>query len=143
MNIGKEIATARRGLNLTQEQLAEKLQVARQTVSKWESGLAVPETAKIPRLAEVLACSTDQLLGMETTGTIKMKPTENGYAVDWTEAYPILKRYQQEMDCAYYQERLMGMMVEVQEKYGYTGEDSMLALKDIFAQAYFKHMGLK
>lgn len=40
MDLGKNIAKARKDANLTQEQLAEKLQVARQTVSKWEAGVS-------------------------------------------------------------------------------------------------------
>ena len=47
MKIEEKIAMARRSINLTQDQLAELLEVTRQTISKWESGLAFPETAKI------------------------------------------------------------------------------------------------
>ena len=39
MDLGKNIAKARKNASMTQEQLAEKLQVARQTVSKWEAEL--------------------------------------------------------------------------------------------------------
>ena len=42
MDLGKNIAKARKNAGMTQEQLAEKLQVARQTVSKWEAGVTVP-----------------------------------------------------------------------------------------------------
>ena len=40
MDLGKNIAKAGKNANLTQKQLAEKLQVARQTVSKWEAGVS-------------------------------------------------------------------------------------------------------
>ena len=40
MGLGKNIAKARKNASMTQEQLAEKLQVARQTVSKWEAGVS-------------------------------------------------------------------------------------------------------
>ena len=62
MKIEEKIAMARRSINLTQDQLAELLEVTRQTISKWESGLAFPETAKISKLADVLKVSCDYLL---------------------------------------------------------------------------------
>lgn len=42
--MGDKIAAARKRANMTQEELAHKLSVSRQSVSKWESGLAYPET---------------------------------------------------------------------------------------------------
>ena len=51
MSMGSKLAQARRKNNLTQEQLAEKLGVTRQAVSRWESDAAYPETDKIVRLS--------------------------------------------------------------------------------------------
>ena len=42
-SIGNYIASKRRALNLTQEQLAEKLQVSNKTISKWENGKCMPD----------------------------------------------------------------------------------------------------
>ena len=47
MNIAENIKRLRKQHNLSQEQLAEKLNVSRQSVSKWESGLAYPEMDKV------------------------------------------------------------------------------------------------
>ncbi len=47
---------------MTQEQLAERLQVSRQTISKWESGAAYPETEKLLQLCEIFSCSMDVLM---------------------------------------------------------------------------------
>lgn len=47
---------------MTQEQLAERLQVSRQTISKWESGVAYPETEKLLQLCEIFSCSMDVLM---------------------------------------------------------------------------------
>ena len=44
MDISEKILKLRKANNLTQEQLAEQLQVSRQAVSKWESGQAIPES---------------------------------------------------------------------------------------------------
>jgi len=62
MSIGKKIAEARKEKNLTQEQLADLMSVTRQSVSRWESDLAYPETEKIILLSELLGVSCDDLL---------------------------------------------------------------------------------
>ena len=62
MGIGNKIARARRGKNMTQEQLAERMQVTRQTVSRWESQTAYPEMEKIVQLSDLLEVSCDYLL---------------------------------------------------------------------------------
>ena len=53
MTLGEKIAKQRKGLNYTQEQLAEILSVSRQSVSKWESGLAYPETDKLLKMGRL------------------------------------------------------------------------------------------
>ena len=62
MSTGTRIARARKKQNLTQEQLAEQLDVTRQSVSRWESDSAYPETDKLVRLAQILGVSCDYLL---------------------------------------------------------------------------------
>lgn len=62
MSLGNKLAEARKRQNLTQEQLAEKLDVTRQAVSRWESDAAYPETDKIVRMAQILEVSCDYLL---------------------------------------------------------------------------------
>ena len=52
--------------NLTQENLAEKLDVSRQTISKWEQNLACPEIEKLIEVCELFHCSVDQILREET-----------------------------------------------------------------------------
>ena len=62
MSIGNKLAEARKKQNLTQEQLAERLGVTRQAVSRWESDAVYPETDKIVRMARLLNVSCDYLL---------------------------------------------------------------------------------
>lgn len=62
MNIGDKLAKARKTHNLTQEQLADLLGVTRQAVSRWEAGLAYPETDNLVRLSEILEVNCDYLL---------------------------------------------------------------------------------
>ena len=68
MDLGKNIAKARKNANLTQEQLAEKLQVARQTVSKWEAGTTMPTVPGLVKLAKALETDCNSLLAEEENG---------------------------------------------------------------------------
>ena len=56
---------------LSQEKLAEKISVARQTVSKWENGETYPSTEHILLLAGVLNCGIDDLIGKTKQNTAK------------------------------------------------------------------------
>lgn len=62
MTIGEKISRLRKENNYTQEQLAELMGVSRQSVSKWESDIAYPETEKLIQLSELFSCTTDYLL---------------------------------------------------------------------------------
>ena len=61
--MGKRIAALRKMKSLTQEQLAEKVGVSAQAVSKWENDVSSPDISVIPLLAATLGVSTDELLG--------------------------------------------------------------------------------
>ncbi len=75
MLLGEKLAMLRKQNNYTQEQLAELLCVSRQAVSKWESGLAYPETEKLIRLSELYDCSLDYLIKdkQPQSGTVRTK----------------------------------------------------------------------
>ena len=66
MSLGDNIRNARKSLGLTQEALAEKLGTAAQTVSKWERGESLPDSALLPELADALQLSLDRLFGRKT-----------------------------------------------------------------------------
>lgn len=61
--LGETIQALRRQKNLTQEQLAERVGVSRQAVSKWELNNALPDTDKLVPLARALGVSAEELLG--------------------------------------------------------------------------------
>ena len=69
MTFGDKLTKLRKQKNLTQEQLADMLGVSRQSVSKWESDTAYPETDKLISLAKLFKCSTDYLLKDECANT--------------------------------------------------------------------------
>ncbi len=67
MTFGEKLSKLRKESNYTQEQVADILNVSRQSVSKWESNTAYPETDKLICLARLFECSVDYLLKDEYT----------------------------------------------------------------------------
>ena len=62
MKLSDKILMLRKKEGLSQEQLAEKLNVSRQAISRWESGSALPDANNIRQLSRVFAVSADYLL---------------------------------------------------------------------------------
>ena len=75
MTLGNKIAKERKKLNYTQEQLADALDVSRQSISKWESDITFPETDKIIQLSMLFDCSIDYLLKDDITEKHQTTPT--------------------------------------------------------------------
>lgn len=67
MTFGEKLSKLRKERGYTQEQLAEHMAVSRQSVGKWESDLAYPETEKLIALGKLFDCSMDYLLKEEIT----------------------------------------------------------------------------
>lgn len=62
IKIGKFIAERRRNVNLTQLQLSEKLGITDKAISKWERGIAMPDTSIMIELCDILGISVNELL---------------------------------------------------------------------------------
>lgn len=64
----------------------------------------------------------------------------NQNSVDWTKVwsnkYPILNKYQKEVDISLYASKINEMLFDLQNKYGYSKQDAMLVLKDILYHEY-------
>lgn len=81
MEFGSKLQKLRKDKGLSQEALAEMLDVSRQSVSKWESGGAYPETDKLITLSEIFGVTLDSLMKGERV----KEDEESGYAVPfWT-----------------------------------------------------------
>ena len=63
----ENIRDLRTAAGLTQVKFAEAMGVTQSTVSQWESGRVLPDTAKLPKLAEVLGCSVADLFAKPET----------------------------------------------------------------------------
>ena len=73
MNFSEKLLTLRKAKDLTQEQLAEKLDVSRQSVSKWESGQATPDLEKIVEISAIFDVTTDYLLKSSEIDDLSVK----------------------------------------------------------------------
>lgn len=73
MELGKQIYELRKKANLSQEQLAEKVGVSRQTISKWELGETAPDIKQAEVLSQVFSVSLDELTGNDTKEVIYKK----------------------------------------------------------------------
>ena len=67
MTFGEKLSNLRKEQNYTQEQLADILGVSRQSISKWESDIAFPETEKLIKMSKLFSCSIDYLLNDDVT----------------------------------------------------------------------------
>ena len=76
MTIGEQLSAARRKRNLTQQQVADKLHVARQTISNWENGRSYPDIASLIALSDLFAISLDQLLKEDSIMVDELKAKE-------------------------------------------------------------------
>ena len=70
---GKLIAELRKKQGLTQQQLADKLNLSNKTISKWESGSGSPDISNLPVLADALGISVDELLKGELNNSEEAK----------------------------------------------------------------------
>lgn len=74
--LGTRISELRRARGLTQEEVAERLGVSSQAVSKWENDLSCPDIMSLPALAGLLGTTVDVLLSGEKTPEVRYVPAE-------------------------------------------------------------------
>lgn len=88
MILAEKITALRKRMNWSQEELAEKLDISRQSVSKWELGATIPDLDKILKMSEIFGVSTDYLLKdeIEETGLSGGKDVPEGRTVSVAEA---------------------------------------------------------
>lgn len=80
MTIGEKIQKFRKKHNYTQEELAGKLNVSRQTISKWENDTTIPDSSNIFELSKLFNTSTDYLLDYDEK--VNDKQNTNSFVID-------------------------------------------------------------
>ena len=74
--VGKKIAQLRKENNMTQKELASKLNVIDKTISRWECGYGLPDLAIIPQIAAIFNTSIEELLGTGSEDSEILKDVE-------------------------------------------------------------------
>lgn len=145
MSLGNRLFHARKKQGLSQEDVAGKLGVSRQTVSKWETDETLPDIRQAKQMARLYNLSLDELIEFdvdlqEIQEVIERTSAELEEKIDWTSAwgkkYPILLSYQKEVNTANFTARLSMMLEELKRDYGYTDLDAFLVLKDILGKLW-------
>lgn len=145
MNLGNSLFHARKKSGLSQEEVAEKLGISRQTVSKWETGETLPDIRQSKRLAVLYRLSLDELIDFdldmqEIEQAIARSDEKREEKIDWTKAwgkkYPILLEYPAQVNTEYYAVRLDELLRTMRDEYNYSELDAMLVLKDILPQVW-------
>lgn len=145
MSLGNSLFHARKKCGLSQEEVAERLGVSRQTVSKWETDETLPDIRQSKKMAVLYNLSLDELIDFdidvsEIQQVIERTSEEVEEKIDWTSAwgkkYPILLSYQKEVNTPNYEVRLGAMIDELKAEYGYSEMDTFLVLKDILAKVW-------
>lgn len=73
-SMGEMIAAIRKEKGMTQKELADQLGITDKAVSKWERNIAYPDTATIPKLAQLLGIPVEDLLQAKSTAGAAVKP---------------------------------------------------------------------
>ncbi len=145
MNLGNSLFHARKKCGLSQEEVAEKLGVSRQTISKWETDETLPDIRQSKQLALLYRLSLDELIDFdldmqEIQQAIQRSDEKREEKIDWTKAwgkkYPILLQYSSQVNVDYYAVRLEKLIQELKDEYRYSELDAFLVLKDILAQVW-------
>ena len=147
MSLGNSLSAARKKAGLSQEAVAEKLGVSRQTVSKWETDETLPDIRQSKKMAQIYRITLDELIDFdvqvkEIQEVIEKTSQETQDKIDWTKMwgkkYPILVTYQKEVNIPEYSDQLRRMLDKLKSNYGYSEVDALLVLKDILAHTWKK-----
>jgi len=140
MSLGEKLLYLRKKKGLSQEDVAEKLGVSRQTVSKWETDQTVPELIKAKLLSQLYNVSYDYLIsGSHISGDvtgIEMIVDEIDWTGAWSKKYPILASYQGIKGIYTYNEKISELYDAFKIEFGFDDVDTVLVLKDILYQKY-------
>lgn len=147
MGFGENLMRSRKKSGLSQEEVAAKLGVSRQTVSKWELGETLPDIQQAKKLSTLYHITLDELVELdlqvkEIQQVIEKTTEETQKKIDWTamwaKKYPVLARYPQEVNLEDYVPGLKSMLARLEQDYHYNRQDAFLVLKDILSQIWNK-----
>ena len=145
MQLGNSLASARKKSGFSQEEVAERLGVSRQTISKWETDETLPDIRQSKRLAVLYHMTLDELIEydfdeQQAQQMIDSVSDEAQAKIDWNKVwskkYPVLATYHEKVRISDYAPTLREMLTQLRVDYGYNNTDALLVLKDILARVW-------
>jgi transcriptional regulator with XRE-family HTH domain len=140
MLLGEKLLDLRKKAGLSQEDVADKLGVSRQTVSKWETDQTVPELIKAKLLSQLYNVSYEYLITGSPIGgdvtSIEMIVDEIDWTAAWSKKYPILASYQGIRGIDSYSKKISELYESFKKDFNFNDVDTVLILKDILYQKY-------
>ncbi len=140
MNLGNNLFKARKKVGLSQEEVSEKLEVSRQTISKWKTNETVPDIYQAKKLAKIYNLSLDELIDFDEkllvikeiiNNSSEEKINKINWTSAWSKKYPVLAKYSNKVDIEKYSNEIRKMLDSLMLNYNFNKLDSMLVLKDI------------
>ena len=145
MSLGSSLYHARKKSGLSQENVAEKLGVSRQTISKWETGETLPDIRQSKGLAVLYHMTLDELIeydfdeqqARQMIDSVSEKAQAKiDWSRVWSKKYPVLSAYHETVRINDYAPALGEMLTRLRVDYGYNDTDAVLVLKDILARVW-------
>ena len=145
MSLGSSLFQARKKSGLSQEEVAGKLGVSRQTISKWELDETLPDIRQSKKLSNLYHLTLDELIDFdieqkEIEEAIERVSEETQKKINWTSVwgkkYPVLTTYQETVEIDEYASEIRKLLDSLKKGYGYSDLDAMLILKDILAHVW-------
>lgn len=135
MSMGNKLLSLRKKAGLSQEELADKMNVSRQTISKWENDQSLPELDKAKLLCKLYCVSYDYLISESTESgdltSIEHIVDEIDWTKAWSKKYPILESYTSNKGIENYVTLISNMYDQFKAEYQCSDTDTVLILKDI------------
>ena len=145
MSLGSSLYNARKQSGLSQEEVAGKLGVSRQTISKWETDETLPDIRQSKGLAMLYHLTLDELIEynfdeQQARQMIESVSDQAQEKIDWnrvwSKKYPVLAEYHKTVRVEDYAPTLREMLTQLRVTYGYNHTDALLVLKDILARVW-------
>lgn len=145
MSLGSSLYNARKQSGLSQEEVAGKLGVSRQTISKWETDETLPDIRQSKGLAMLYHLTLDELIEynfdeQQARQMIESFSDKAQEKIDWnrvwSKKYPVLAEYHKTVRVEDYAPALREMLTRLRVTYGYNETDALLVLKDILARVW-------
>lgn len=147
MSLGNSLYHARKKSGLSQEDVAEKLGVSRQTISKWELDETLPDIRQSKRLSNLYHLTLDELIDFDMDmreieqviqNSNETKEKEIDWSSAWSKKYPILGSYLSLEGIEKYLLQVEHICEKIKIQYDFSELDTFLVVKDMVYRIYRK-----